>query len=65
MQINVLTKNDICEKVLVEFSTIEWLIANKAIKQFIKNPSNHHEDIQIAEKMNAAEPNFTEIADKE
>ncbi len=51
MKIQLITQNDCCEKVVVEYTPVEWLIANKALKQFRKNGYNALSDREIAENM--------------
>lgn len=60
MTIKAFTRDDICLKTLIECSPEEFLILNKALKQFIKNKENNPENIQIAEEMNLAVIEFIE-----
>lgn len=60
MTIKAFTRDDICLKTVVECSPEEYLILNKALKQFIENKVNVPENIQIAEKMDLAEIEFIE-----
>jgi len=60
MKTSILTENDCCKKVTVEYSPSEWLISNKALMQFIKNKQNHSDDIKTAKVMYASNLNFIE-----
>lgn len=61
MQTSILTENDICKKVIIECSATEFLIANKALKQFIENPGIDPIDIQIAKEMAETEIKYVEM----
>lgn len=51
MNIIINTKDDCCEKVKLDLSPAEWLIVNKALRQFVINEANAIVDTDIAKGM--------------
>lgn len=47
----VIEEKDIVKEVQITTSPTEYLIISAALKQFIENPSNHDNDIEIAKQM--------------
>lgn len=47
----VIEEKDIVKEVQITTSPTEYLIFSAALKQFIENPSNHDNDIEIAKQM--------------
>lgn len=62
MIVTVKTEHDCAKKVVLDCSPVEWLIINKALKQFYQNilDTNHLHDVNVAESMLEVEPIFVE-----
>lgn len=63
MQIVIETK-DVCVKCIkAEYTPVEWLIANKALKLLGENQNINIEDVRRIKEMLNVEPDFKEITD--
>ena len=61
MRLQIMTKDDCCENVLINASPVEFLVLNKALKRFIENKDTNSTDRKIAESMNETEIEFVEV----
>lgn len=61
MNLIIYTKDDYAERVQIECNTVEWLILNKALRQFMGNEENHKTDRKIAGEMCQKEPIFVKM----
>ena len=64
-QIQLLAENGYCEYILIETTPAEFLVLNKALKQFAENKDNHPIDIQLAKNMESTIIQVFESEDKE
>lgn len=63
MYIEFEIKNDCCTNVKVNYTPTEWLVANKALRLFSEDNSNHIEDLLISKEMLNIKPTIKEIVD--
>lgn len=61
MKIIITIKDDICKNFSMECTPVEYLIINKALKQFSDNKENHKEDREKAAEMFGAEWIFKKL----
>jgi len=60
MHIMIETKEECCDRVKTDSSTVEWLIIHKALRMLADNESIADSDRQIAKKIIDTKPNFYE-----
>ena len=60
MTVQLITQDDICEGVEIKTTPAEFLVLNKALRQFKENQGNHLEDRKIAEQMTGTKLEFME-----
>ncbi len=54
MSIDFTIEEDIVKEVCLTVSPIEYLVISAALKQFVENPNNHKNDIDVARRMRKA-----------
>lgn len=60
MKINVETTDGYAEKIIVEYTPVEWSLVDKAVK-LLRNMSNCKEEVDIFDRMLNTEPELIEV----
>jgi hypothetical protein len=61
MKLTVNERNGCCESIHAEYTPVEALIINQAMRRYVDDENENEEDRAIMEQMLAVKPNFVDM----